>query len=119
MAAVARASDLAGLGIDLARHAPLPEGVLKQVATAGECVWIERDVMSIHWDTVVFSAKESLYKAISATVGRLVDFHEATLDRAGDELRVRGVVAGVFGERLTLRHGVRGAFVVTTATLGW
>ena len=109
--------DLGGRVMDLARHTPLPEGVLNQVATVTERAWIEGDHGPLHWDTVVFSAKESLYKAISARVGRFVDFHEATLERVGLELRVRGMVAGVPGERLTLRNDVRGAWIVTAATL--
>ena len=39
VAAVAKATDLDGLGIDVAHHAALPEGVLDQVANAAERAW--------------------------------------------------------------------------------
>lgn len=48
--------------------------------------------------SLIFSAKEALYKAISATVGRFVDFTEvelAAIDYASQQLQFHGISADV------------------------
>ncbi len=118
-AAVAHARDAAGLGLDLARCAPLPAGVDEIVCTPDERRWIaaRAAASAVPWETIVFSAKESVYKAISAHVGRFVDFHEATLGLDDGQLVVIGDVAGIDGTRLAIRHAVTDAWIKTTAVL--
>lgn len=60
-AAVARAAEVAALGIDAEPHAPLPAGVLRRVAGAGDELPVSTG--QVHWDRVLFSAKESVFKA--------------------------------------------------------
>lgn len=65
-AAVARAGQLPGLGIDGEPHDRLPPGVLGVVASASEraaLAGLARRDPAVHWDRVLFSAKESVYKA--------------------------------------------------------
>lgn len=82
-AALVRAADLASLGIDAEPHAPLPEGVLSAVALPAE---IERlDSLAearpgVHWDRLLFSAKESVYKAWFPLTRKWLDFSEADID---------------------------------------
>jgi 4'-phosphopantetheinyl transferase EntD len=67
-AAVARASDLAGLGIDAEPDARLPEGVLETVASPRELDEVEILLAGrpgIAWDRLLFTAKESALKAAS------------------------------------------------------
>jgi 4'-phosphopantetheinyl transferase EntD len=66
-AAVARSSDLLGLGIDAELNEPLPDGVLGSIADSDEL----RDVERLHarcdqiaWDRLLFSAKEAVVKAV-------------------------------------------------------
>lgn len=49
--------------------------------------------------TLIFSAKEALYKALSASVGRILDFHEVRLKSLGDhalDLTFEGRTYSVF-----------------------
>src|SRR5262245_59689948 len=62
-AAVASAKDVRWLGIDAELHHGLKEGVLEIIANADEIEMIRRLPEGVHWDAVLFSAKESTYKA--------------------------------------------------------
>jgi 4'-phosphopantetheinyl transferase EntD len=65
-AAVAHRSDLAALGIDAEPHAPLRRGLLEDIAGAAEAdavAELSRSRPSVCWDRLLFSAKESAYKA--------------------------------------------------------
>jgi 4'-phosphopantetheinyl transferase EntD len=65
-AAVAFASDVAGLGIDAELNAPLPAGVIERIASPAEIEEVERllaDRPGLAWDRLLFSAKESAVKA--------------------------------------------------------
>ncbi|GAA2401573.1 4'-phosphopantetheinyl transferase superfamily protein [Actinomadura vinacea] len=81
-AAVARSADLAALGIDAEPHGPLPDGVLEAVAREEELPMLDglrRAVPGVHWDRLLFSAKESVYKAWFPATGRWLGFEEASL----------------------------------------
>ncbi len=98
-AAVARAADLAGLGIDAEPHGPLPDGVAEQVILAAERDRLARLTAGhpgIHWDRVLFSAKESVYKVWYPLTGRWLGFEEAHLsfDPAASVFRARILVDG-------------------------
>ncbi|MEU8071903.1 4'-phosphopantetheinyl transferase superfamily protein [Micromonospora sp. NPDC049151] len=87
-AAVAPSGALAGLGIDAEPHEPLPDGVAGAVLTAGEperLAALRAADPATHWDRLLFSAKESVYKAWYPLTGRWLGFEEAelTFDRAG------------------------------------
>ncbi|MFE0704685.1 4'-phosphopantetheinyl transferase [Streptomyces sp. NPDC058872] len=79
-AAVARRSDLLALGMDAEPDGPLPDGVLDAVTVAGERAALEncrRVASGASWDRVLFSAKESVYKAWFPLTGRPLDFLDA------------------------------------------
>ncbi|CCK26150.1 hypothetical protein BN159_1771 [Streptomyces davaonensis JCM 4913] len=81
-AALVRAADLASLGIDAEPDEPLPDGVLAAVSLPGEAQRIRRltlDHPGIHWDRLLFSAKESVYKAWFPLTGQWLDFSEADI----------------------------------------
>ncbi|WP_320779652.1 4'-phosphopantetheinyl transferase family protein [Streptomyces sp. CRN 30] len=82
-AALVRVGDLASLGIDAEPHAPLPEGVQDAIALPAEQVRLRRlaaDRPGVHWDRLLFSAKESVYKAWFPLTGKWLDFSEADID---------------------------------------
>ena len=62
-AAVARLQDAKSIGIDAELHEPLPPDVLSLVTTSAERDWLARAPEGRHWDRLIFSAKESIYKA--------------------------------------------------------
>ncbi|MET7381446.1 4'-phosphopantetheinyl transferase superfamily protein [Streptomyces sp. NPDC005526] len=131
-AALVRAVDLASLGVDAEPHAPLPDGVLSAVALPAE-----RDRLSllaarepaVHWDRLLFSAKESVYKAWFPLTGKWLDFTEADIEVHADpgtpplgrfraELLVPGPLVG--GRPLTHFEGrwtVRRGLVATAVTV--
>jgi 4'-phosphopantetheinyl transferase EntD len=82
-AALARAEHIASLGIDAEPHLPLPDGVLEAVARPEELshlAGLEASAPEVHWDRLLFSAKESVYKAWFPLARRWLDFVEATLE---------------------------------------
>jgi 4'-phosphopantetheinyl transferase EntD len=118
--AVARAGDVASVGIDAEANEPLPGGVLESVASARE-----RERLADGLDTVLFSAKESIYKAWFPLTGRWLDFDEVDLSLAPEAgtFHARLLVPGpvVDGEPLTAFHGRwrnDGDVVLTAAVVG-
>jgi 4'-phosphopantetheinyl transferase EntD len=77
-AAVARRSDVRSLGIDAEVRGPLPAGVADLVCTAPERRWAAA-LPGDHWGTVVFSAKESVYKAWYPVTERWLGYLDAEL----------------------------------------
>lgn len=86
-AALVRATDLASLGIDAEPHAPLPDDVLPAVSLPVErhrLGQLAEQRPDVHWDRLLFSAKESVYKAWFPLTGRWLDFAEADIELAPD-----------------------------------
>ena len=81
-AAVARASDVLTIGVDAEPNDSLPERVLQLVSLPAERTMV-RDlataVPSICWDRLLFSAKESVYKAWFPPTRRWLDFTDADI----------------------------------------
>jgi 4'-phosphopantetheinyl transferase EntD len=79
-AAVVPARDVTAIGIDAEVDASLPDGILDLIALPDEAA-VVRDLCrrrpEIHWDRLLFSIKESVYKAWSPLSGSWLDFHEA------------------------------------------
>jgi 4'-phosphopantetheinyl transferase EntD len=120
-AAVAHARHLAALGIDAEPHEPLPEGVLGLVALPTEqtrLAELARESPGVHWDRLLFSAKESVYKAWYPLARRWLGFEEAELALEPAAFTARLLVPGpeVGGRPLSTLAGrwlVRDGLVVT------
>ncbi|GAA3956115.1 4'-phosphopantetheinyl transferase superfamily protein [Streptomyces marokkonensis] len=112
-AALVRVTDLASLGIDAEPDAPLPDGVLPSVTLPAEVERLRRlagERPGVHWDRLLFSAKESVYKAWFPLTRQWLDFAEADIEISVDPvdprrgtLRAALLVPGptVRGRRLT------------------
>lgn len=86
------------LGIDAEPHDRLPDGVLDAVALAEE----QRRIAAatdddVHWDRVLFCAKEATYKAWFPLTGRWLGFEDAHITFERDP---SGATAGTFRSRL-------------------
>jgi 4'-phosphopantetheinyl transferase EntD len=79
-AAVAFRERLAAIGIDAEPNLPLPAGVLEYVASREETSWLHSPSNDeICWDRLLFSAKESIFKAWFPVTKRWLDFKDAVL----------------------------------------
>ena len=78
-AAVAWATDLATVGIDAEPHEALPAGILDRVTLAAERAHLRELPPGVHWDRLLFSAKESVYKTWFPLTRRWLGFEEAAL----------------------------------------
>ncbi len=124
-AAVAATDVVRSVGIDAEVHAPIPDGVLNRIARPEEVEWMAtRDGDGVCWDRVVFSAKESVYKAWYPLAHRWLGFEDATLTFTPDagtfavSLLVPGPVIGDQPLRgFTGRYLVRDGLVLTAITL--
>lgn len=86
-ASLARATDLASLGIDAEPHEELPEEVIDAVGLPTEHERLRELALrnpSVHWDRLLFSAKESVYKAWFPLTGKWLDFLEADIEILAD-----------------------------------
>ena len=107
--AAAWSNAIISLGIDAEPNAPLPEGVLEEVAHGRELESVGRGVGGVHVDRLRFSAKEAIYKAWFPLAGRWLGFDdvELSLDLANAEFRAQLLVPGpmVDGVRLSEFRG--------------
>jgi 4'-phosphopantetheinyl transferase EntD len=127
-AAVALGSSGAGIGIDAEPHGPLPDGVIRLVARPEEHERLDALATGhpgVHWDRLLFSMKESVYKAWFPLTGRWLDFQEASITMRPEygtfsaELLVPGPTVG--GSELTAFQGrfvVSDGLVLSAITVG-
>jgi enterobactin synthetase component D / holo-[acyl-carrier protein] synthase len=81
-AAVSHHRRILAIGIDAEPDAPLPDGVLDLIATAAEqdhLAMTQPEPDSPNFDRLLFSAKESVYKAWFPLVGEWLDHHEVEI----------------------------------------
>jgi 4'-phosphopantetheinyl transferase EntD len=111
--AVAKSTEFLSLGIDAEPHLPLPHEVLNEVSVESERAWLAHAPRGIHWDRLLFSAKESVYKACFPMTGRWLGFEDVMVAFEPNEKTFRAyllappVYAG--GRRIT---EFRGRFLV-------
>lgn len=116
------------LGIDAEPHGPLPDGVLDHVTLPAEREVLATRPAGLHWDRLLFCAKEATYKAWFPLTDRWLGFEDAhiTFDQTApdegtfrSELLVDGSVTdggaplSVFDGRWRVEQGL----VVTTISL--
>lgn len=113
-AAVAWSREIAAVGIDAEPNEPLPDGVFDTIARPDErAAFAEPTGSAVCRDRLLFSAKESVYKAWYPLTHRWLDFHDATIRIAAEgtfraQLHVDGPVTGFTG-----RWCVAGGLVLT------
>jgi 4'-phosphopantetheinyl transferase EntD len=98
--AVAPAQDVLAVGIDAEVDAPLPAGVLATIAGRGEQRALGAHGDGACWDRVLFSAKESVFKAWFGLTARRLEFEDAVLriDPSRGTFDVRLLVDGPLRE---------------------
>jgi 4'-phosphopantetheinyl transferase EntD len=122
-AALAHSTDIAAIGIDAEADGPLPDGVRDRIARPEELAALAALTAAApgtSWDKLLFSAKESTYKAWFPLAQRWLGFTDASIgiNPADGTFIARLLVPGaVLADRqLTEFHGrwlIRNGLVVT------
>ncbi len=76
-AAVGLRDEVRSLGIDAEPHGVLPEGVLDAISLPVERRELQTLPVGVHWDRVLFCAKEATYKAWFPLTRRWLGFEDA------------------------------------------
>jgi 4'-phosphopantetheinyl transferase EntD len=97
--AVARSSEILTVGIDAEPNAALPDRLIGDIARPEELPLLddlESHSPGVHWDRLLFSAKESVYKAWFPLAKRWLGFEDAVIeiDALAGAFTARLMVAG-------------------------
>ena len=117
-AAVALAHDVDAIGIDAEPNEPLPADVIDVVASQAERRWLQAlPVGTISWDRLLFSAKESVYKAWYPRERSWLGFEDAVV-ALGDGV-LTAEIHDETGPRFELTGcwGVSGGILVTAVVV--
>jgi 4'-phosphopantetheinyl transferase EntD len=122
-AAVARAGELRGIGIDAEPHAPFPEDVLDLIARVEERAQLRALAdadPSLHWGRILFCAKEAVYKAWFPLTRRWLDFTDvSTSVRLDGTFSARPLVEAPLDLRsFSGRWAVSGGLIVAATEAG-
>lgn len=97
-AVVGRSAEVRALGIDAEPHDTLPKGVLDAISLPAERLELGGLPGGLHWDRILFCAKEATYKAWFPLTHRWLGFEDAhirfTTDSSGS--------AGTFESRILI-----------------
>lgn len=96
-AVVGREAEVRSVGIDAEPHDVLPNGVLDAVSLPVERVELAALPRELHWDRILFCAKEATYKAWFPLTKRWLGFEDAHITFA-----VTGATSGVFISRVLI-----------------
>lgn len=119
-AVVARKADYAAIGIDAEPNAPLPEGLLDLVRLQDDVLPPRHASMNVSVDRLLFSAKESVYKAWFPLTQRYVDLSAVMIELRPDFTFRARILADCSGWRQqchTGRWGVTKGVLLTAIAL--
>jgi 4'-phosphopantetheinyl transferase EntD len=114
-AVVAHRSQVRSVGIDAEPHDVLPDGVLGAVSLARERAELADLPAGLHWDRILFCAKEATYKAWFPLTHRWLGFEDAHItfdvDQSGR--------AGAFTSRILIDPAAEHGPPLTTLSGRW
>jgi 4'-phosphopantetheinyl transferase EntD len=114
--AVALASEVLTIGLDAEPNDVLPDGVLNVISTEAERAWLPEVTSlmpAVCWDRLLFSAKESVYKAWFPLTRKWLGFDDATLtvEPAAGTFTAQLLVPGPIRHDVQITH-FRGRWLV-------
>jgi 4'-phosphopantetheinyl transferase EntD len=119
--AVGRSQAFHGIGIDVEDHTPLKPGVIESITRCEErarLTGLEGAVPEVNWDVILFSAKETAFKALFPTRPEPMEYSDFSVfidvKRASFEARC---MQGVDGVMVRGRWRIQGDFVLTAVAL--
>jgi 4'-phosphopantetheinyl transferase EntD len=94
-AAVAMQVHVSAIGIDPEIREPLPPEIVNDICIAEEIAWLRQASNQFHWDRVLFSAKESVYKPWFPLTQRWLGFEEVAItdEAAKGAFRARPLIS--------------------------
>lgn len=127
-AVVGRSADVRSVGIDAEPHGVLPNGVLDAISLPAERLEIGVLPGSLHWDRILFCAKEATYKTWFPLTHRWLGFEDAhirfTVNGSGSSGTFSSEIlidpaaeSGPPLTRLTGRWSVQGGLALTAIVL--
>ena len=111
-AAAAVSKTLMNLGIDAEENVQLPTGLLSTIATSAEIAHLNNLPRgSIHWDKLLFSAKECVYKLWNPLTAQWLEFRQVTVCFQPDQGRFTvSFRAGAANDSLLNQIGIVGRY---------
>ncbi|MGV0643355.1 4'-phosphopantetheinyl transferase PptT [Mycolicibacterium sp. XJ879] len=127
-AAVGRMGAVRSVGIDAEPHGVLPDGVLDAISLPAERTELRELQSGLHWDRILFCAKEATYKAWYPLTRRWLGFEDAHIVFDVDETGSAGrfvsrilidpaALSGPPLETLSGRWSVRNGLALTAIVL--
>jgi 4'-phosphopantetheinyl transferase EntD len=127
-AAVGRCGAVRSVGIDAEPHDVLPKGVLDAISLPAERTGLRALPPGLHWDRILFCAKEATYKAWYPLTRRWLGFEDAHIVLDVDDAGTSGgfvsrilidpaALSGPPLETLSGRWSVRDALALTAIVL--
>jgi 4'-phosphopantetheinyl transferase EntD len=120
-AVVGRAAAVRSVGVDAEPHDVLPDGVFHAISLPEERREIAALPPGLHWDRILFCAKEATYKAWFPLTGRWLGFEDAriTFSRSRERACVRGDTpqSGIQPRTLAATGGFVSMILVDGSTL--
>ena len=114
-AVVARADDVRSVGIDAEPDGVLPAGVLDAISLPIERHELAALPAALHWDRILFCAKEATYKAWFPLTHRWLGFEDAHITFAVD----RGGSSGTFESTILIDPAAEHGPPLTTLAGRW
>jgi 4'-phosphopantetheinyl transferase EntD len=113
-AVVGRRSAVRSVGIDAEPHGVLPRGVLDAISLPVERREIAALPAGLHWDRILFCAKEATYKAWFPLTGRWLGFEDAHIS-----FEIDGDGSGTFVSRILIDPAALSGSPLTELTGRW
>ena len=114
-AVVGRRGDVRSLGIDAEPHDVLPKGVLDAISLPRERSELAGLPSGLHWDRILFCAKEATYKAWYQLTHRWLGFEDAHITFTSDD----SGRAGSFESRILIDPAAESGPPLTTLAGRW
>lgn len=120
-AVVGRTELVRSVGIDAEPHGVLPNGVLEAISLPAERHAIDGSPGGVHWDRILFCAKEATYKAWFPLTHRWLGFEDAhiTFDMDIDGAKAGAGTSGSFVSEILIDPAAEHGAPLTTLAGRW
>ena len=117
-AAAARQRDIMALGLDVEQHEALKPGVLAKIASVAEIARLEilqQKNPGTHYDVLLFSIKEAVYKAYYPLTRQNLGFHDVDVEIDSDSPRFNCRLLKTSND---MTDNIEGRFIVSGQLVG-